>query len=333
MATTHTTRGLIVAVVAAASFGLSGAFIKPLLESGWSPAAAVSARVLIGGVVLAPFAALALRGRWNTLWRGRWRLLGMALIGVAGTQVLYFAAIERIPVSTAILIEYLAPVVLVLLVWVRTRRAPRWMVLAGSGVAIAGLLLVVAPGGGHALDAVGVALAVTAMLGCAGYYVIAARPADGLPSVALAAVGLLLGGVALLAVSATGLLPFVVSFRDVELFGGPAPWWVPLAVVGVLATALAYAAGITAAGLLGSRLSSFAGLLEVVAATIYAWLLLGESLGALQLVGGVLILAGIALVRAEPAPAPPALPAAPETAKGASLSPSAAERDSNVPLG
>ncbi|MBN9629557.1 MAG: DMT family transporter [Actinobacteria bacterium] len=336
MATTHTTRGLIVAVIAAASFGLSGAFIKPLLESGWSPAAAVSARVLIGGAVLAPFAAVALRGRWSTLWRGRWRVLGMALIGVAGTQVLYFAAIERIPVSTAILIEYLAPVVLVLLVWARTRRAPRWMVLAGSGVAIAGLLLVVAPGGGRSLDPVGVTLAITAMLGCAGYYVIAARPAEGLPPVALAAVGLLLGGVALLAVSATGLLPFVVSFRDVELFGGPAPWWVPLAVVGVLATALAYAAGITAAGLLGSRLSSFAGLLEVVAATLYAWLLLGESLGALQLVGGVLILAGIALVRADPTPTPTPAPtpsAQPEPPKGTSLSLSAVEGDNNVPLG
>ena len=336
MATTHTTRGLIVAVIAAASFGLSGAFIKPLLESGCSPAAAVSARVLIGGAVLAPFAAVALRGRWSTLWRGRWRVLGMALIGVAGTQVLYFAAIERIPVSTAILIEYLAPVVLVLLVWARTRRAPRWMVLAGSGVAIAGLLLVVAPGGGRSLDPVGVTLAITAMLGCAGYYVIAARPAEGLPTVALAAVGLLLGGVALLAVSATGLLPFVVSFRDVELFGGTAPWWVPLAVVGVLATALAYAAGITAAGLLGSRLSSFAGLLEVVAATLYAWLLLGESLGALQLVGGVLILAGIALVRADPTPTPTPAPtpsAQPEPPKGTSLSLSAVERDNNVPLG
>lgn len=315
MALNQTSKGLVVAVVAAASFGLSGAFIKPLLESGWSPAAAVTARVLIGGVVLAPFAILALRGRWAALWRGRWRLLGMALIGVAGTQVLYFAAIERIPVGTAILIEYLAPVVLVLFVWARSRRAPKAVVLAGSAVAIAGLLMVVSPGGGRPLDVVGVALAVTAMLGCAGYYVIAARPADGLPPVALAAGGLLAGGVALLAVSATGLLPFVVSTRDVELFGHPAPWWIPLAVVGVLATALAYASGITAAGMLGSRLGSFAGLLEVVAATFYAWLLLGESLDALQLLGGVLILGGIALVRVDtsgdaspvtrpPAPAP-----------------------------
>ncbi|CAM5424960.1 EamA family transporter [Leifsonia shinshuensis] len=347
MALSQTSKGLAVAVVAAASFGLSGAFIKPLLESGWSPAAAVTARVLIGGVVLAPFAILALRGRWATLWRGRWRLLGMALIGVAGTQVLYFAAIERIPVSTAILIEYLAPVVLVLFVWARTRRAPKAVVLAGSAVAIAGLLLVVSPGGGKSLDVVGVALAVTAMLGCAGYYIIAARPADGLPPVALAAGGLLAGGVALLAVSATGLLPWVVSTRDVQLFGHPAPWWIPLAVVGVLATALAYASGITAANMLGSRLGSFAGLLEVVAATFYAWLLLGESLNALQLLGGALILGGIALVRVDTsgdavqeAPAPEARPqqaAAPDEAAavpGAGpLAASGAATAPEVPLG
>jgi len=67
-----------------------------------------------------------------------------------------------------------------------------------------------------------------------------------------------------------------------------------------VATAIAYAASITATELLGSRLASFTGLLEVVAATFYAWLLLGEALSPLQLLGGVLILGGIALVRADP---------------------------------
>ena len=51
--------------------------------------------------------------------------------------------------------------------------------------------------------------------------------------------------------------------------------------------------------MLGSRLASFAGLLEVVAAALYAWLLLGEALTPLQLVGGLLILAGIAFVRSD----------------------------------
>ncbi|MGN7799809.1 EamA family transporter [Leifsonia sp. 22587] len=294
-----TSFGLLVAVISAATFGMSGAFIKPLLESGWSPVAAVTMRALIGGVVLLPFALVAVRGRWAAVWRGRWRLLGMALVGVAGTQVLYFAAIQRIPVSTGILVEYLAPVLLVAVVWARTRKAPRLVVLAGSVVAVAGLVLVVSPGGAGAIDPLGLLLAVAAMVGCAAFYVIAARPSDGLPPVALASGGLLLGAAALAAVGATGLLPVTVSFADVPLFGNPTAWWVPLLVVGVVATAIAYAASITATEILGSRLASFTGLLEVVAATLYAWLLLGERLSLTQLFGGLLILGGIALVRAD----------------------------------
>lgn len=294
-----TSLGLLIAVLAAATFGMSGAFIKPLLESGWSPVAAVTARALIGGIVLLPFALISVRGRWAAVWRGRWRLLGMALVGVAGTQVLYFAAIQRIPVSTGILVEYLAPVLLVAVVWMRTRRAPRLVVLAGSVLAVGGLVLVVSPGGAGALDPLGLVLAVLAMGGCAAFYVIAARPSDGLPPVALASGGLLIGAIALGIVGATGVLPVTVSFADVPLFGQAVAWWVPLAVVGVFATAVAYAASITATELLGSRLASFTGLLEVVAATLYAWLLLGEQLGLLQLLGGLLILGGIALVRAD----------------------------------
>lgn len=291
--------GLLIAVLSAATFGMSGAFIKPLLESGWSPVAAVTARALIGGLVLLPFALLSVRGRWAAVWRGRWRLLGMALVGVAGTQVLYFAAIQRIPVSTAILVEYLAPVLLVVVAWVLSRRAPRAVVIIGSVVAVGGLVLVVSPDDGGGLDPLGLILAVLAMVGCAAFYVIAARPSDGLPPVALASGGLLLAAVVLAVVGATGVLPVTMSFADVPLFGAPTAWWVPLAIVGVFATAIAYAASITATEILGSRLASFTGLLEVVAATLYAWLLLGEQLTLLQLLGGVLILGGIALVRAD----------------------------------
>lgn len=256
-----TSVGLTIAVVAAASFGLSGAFIKPLLESGWSPGAAVTVRALTGGVLLAPMAVYSLRGNWSALWRGRWRVLGMALIGVAGCQLVYFAAIQRIPVGTAILIEYMAPLLLVAVVWARTRRVPKSVVLIGSVVALFGLVLVVSPSGANSFDVLGLVFALAAMVGCAVYYVVAARPSDGLPSVALAAFGLLIGGVA--------------------------------------ATAIAYATSIAATEMLGSRLASFAGLLEVLFATFYAWLLLGEKLTILQFLGGALILAGIAFVRSE----------------------------------
>src|SRR5690606_39817162 len=96
-----------------------------------------------------------------------------------------------------------------------------------------------------------------------------------------------------------GLIPFDVSVAPVKLFGGSVEWWIPMLIVAVLATGFAYATSIKASQLLGSRLASFAGLLEVVAATVYAWLLLGEQMSLLQLIGGGLILAGIAFVRSE----------------------------------
>ena len=306
-----TTTGLIIAVIAAATFGTSGALVKPLLEAGWSPAAAVTVRALIGGVVLLPVALVSLRGRWSVLWMARWRILGMALVGVAGTQLVYFAAIQRIPVGTGILIEYMAPLLLVASVWVITRRRPKIVVLVGSAVALGGLVLVVSPGGGGPVDALGVTFALLAMVGCALYYVVAARPSAGLPAVALAGFGLLLGGIVLGAVGLTGVVPFTATFGEVHLFGGAAAWWIPLLIVGVISTAIAYAASIAASGMLGSRLASFAGLLEVVAATFYAWLLLGEQLTIAQLVGGALILVGIGFVRSEKRAALPAGPQPP----------------------
>ncbi|AGL17940.1 DMT family transporter [Actinoplanes sp. N902-109] len=303
-----TSTGLATAVLSAAAFGTSGAFMKPLLAAGWTPAAAVAARALTAGLVLLPFMLLSLRGQGAALWRGRWRVLGMGAVGVAFTQLAYYAAITRVPVSTALLVEYLAPLLLVGWTWVATRRRPGRLVLTGSALAIGGLLLVIGPGAVQAVDPLGLLLAFAAAVGCAAYFVLAARPADGLPPVALAGSGLLIGGLGLLVTGATGLLPLATTTGPVTLFDTSVPWWLPLLIVAVIGTAVAYATGIAASARLGSRLASFVGLLEVVFAALFAWLLLGEHLTTRQLLGGTLILAGITAVRAErpaaPAPAP-----------------------------
>ncbi|USX54552.1 DMT family transporter [Lentzea sp. HUAS12] len=291
--------GLIAAAVSFLSFGTSGAFVKPLLEAGWSPAAAVTARALTAGLVLLPLVVVVMRGRWGLLREARWPVLGMGLVGVAVTQVLYFAAVQRIPVATALLIEFLAPLILVGFTWAVSRRTPAPVVLVGSVLAVGGLVLVIGPGAIQAVDPVGLAAAFGAAIGCSVYFVIAARPNNGLPPVALAGAGLLVAVPVLALVGLTGLLPYTATFGDVPLFGEPTAWWVPLLVVAVVGTALAYASGITASGALGSRLASFIALLEVVSASLFAWLLLGEGLSPLQLVGGLLILGGIASVKAE----------------------------------
>jgi len=68
--------------------------------------------------------------------------------------------------------------------------------------------------------------------------------------------------------------------------------------LGVVTAAVAYVSGILASRLLGARLASFVALLEVLFSVVFAWLLLAELPGALQLLGGALLLAGVIVVRA-----------------------------------
>ena len=290
--------GIMLGLAAGLAFGAGGAIVKPLLESGWSPGAAVLFRISVAALLLVVPGLIALRFDLRPLWRAKWTVLVYSVVAVAGVQLAFYTAIARIPVSTALLIEYLAPVALVAFAWLRNRRAPQFVVLSGSVVAIAGLVLVIGPAGG-ALDPVGVVIAGIAMLGVAVYYVLGERSDTGVPPIALAAAGCVIGCLVLGAAALTGLVPFEAAFIDVEFFGGIAPWWVPVLLVGAISTAFAYVAGIQAIRLLGTRLSSFLGLSEVVFAAIVAWALLGEAIGLLQLIGGLLILGGIVLVRLE----------------------------------
>jgi drug/metabolite transporter (DMT)-like permease len=85
---------------------------------------------------------------------------------------------------------------------------------------------------------------------------------------------------------------------DPTYAGTTVPWWLPLLALGVLSAAVPYTSGVVATRHLGSRLASFIALNEVVAGVLWAWLLLSELPGAVQLVGGLLILAGVIGVKA-----------------------------------
>ena len=85
----------------------------------------------------------------------------------------------------------------------------------------------------------------------------------------------------------------------VDLAGATVPWWVPVLWLGIVAAGLAYATGIAAARALGAKVSSFVGLTEVMFAVLAAWLILGELPRPVQLVGGLLIVAGVVCVRVD----------------------------------
>lgn len=295
---------MAVALTAGVGFSTGGVIAKPLFEEGWTPPAAVLARILLAVVVLAPFALRSLHGRWPLVWKGRWTLLAYGVLAVVGTQVGFYSALERIPVSTALLIQYLAPVALLLFVWVRSRRTPHRTVLVGAVLALGGLVVVIGPTSSTSLDPLGIAFAVIAMVGLAVYYAIGDRPDDGISPIAFVWLGLLIGGTVIALSGSVGALPIRMTFETVDFFGGRAPWWAPVLFIGVFSTAYAYAAGIWAITLLGARVSSFLGLAEVVFAAAAGWLLLGESISVPAFIGAGFILAGIVLVRLDPSGRP-----------------------------
>lgn len=289
--------GLAVALASAAMFATSGSFARPLMEAGWSPAAAVLVRLGLASFVLWPLAAKSLAGQWGML-RTKWRpILAYGLLGGAAVQVAYFNAITSIEVGIALMLEYLGVVLVVLWVWARTRRRPGPMTLTGMVVAVAGLAVILNPADLAGADLRGVAWGLFAATGMATYFIVSAETAD-IPPIAFVASGLGVGTLALLVSGLVGLVPLRATTNDVVMFGTPLPWWVPLLELAIVAAALAYVTGFVAARQLGPTVASFVGLTEVVFAVAWAWLLLGELPGAVQLLGGAVLITGVAAVQA-----------------------------------
>ena len=329
--------GLWFALLSAGSFGLSGSLASGLMDAGWSAGSAVLARVGVAALVLLVPAWLALDGRWGLLRSQLSVVVSYGVFAVGGAQFAYFNAVRHMDVGVALLIEYTAPVAVVVWMWLRHGHTPGRLTLVGALIAAVGLVLVLDLVSGADLSAVGVMWSLVAMAGAAVYFVISAQDSD-LPPLVLAAAGLSLAtGVLLLAglVGAVGLdaSAAAVRYGDTEV-----PFWVPVAVLGVVTAAVAYVSGIAASRRLGPRLASFVGLLEVLAGLLFAWALLGQLPGWVQFLGGLLVLTGVVVVKAgesailigEPAsivelagPVPVPVAEGPEPAVGAGAGPTA----------
>ena len=306
----RTMSGLGFALVSAVSFGLSGALARGLLDTGWSPGAVVLVRIGLAALVVAPFGVAALRGRWHLLVRNAGLVTAYGLLAVAGAQFCFFAAVQHMQVGPALMIEYTAPATVVVWLWLRKGQRPGVVTLAGAGLAALGLVLVLDLVSGTSVSLAGVLWSLGAMVGAASYFLISADDSTGLPPLTLAAGGLVVGGAALGLLGLVGLLPMQANLAATTYAGAEVSWWVPLLALALVTAALSYTTGIAAIRRLGSRVASFVALTEVVAAVVWAWLLVDELPRPVQLLGGLLILVGVVgvkmgertTVRPEPTP-------------------------------
>ena len=291
------TAGFILAIGSAASFALSGIFASALMSAGWSAGAATTARITCSALVLLGPSLVMLRGKWDLVRRAWGQLLVFGVLAVAGCQLAFFLAVQFIPPSLALLIEFTGPVMLMFWLWARTRVAPSGVTLAGAVIAVAGVVAISGVLAGVSLHPLGVVFALIAAAGNAAYYATGAASDHGIPTLPFVGLGLLLGGIPLIIAGAIGVLPFTASTTPAEIAGVTLSPWVVVTGMVLISTVLSYLLGVAASRRLGATVSSFTGYSEPLFGIAWTIVLLAVVPTPLQWVGAGLIVAGVITVK------------------------------------
>lgn len=278
-------------------FATSGPFAKGAMGAGLTPGQVTTVRIGVAAVLLLGAFGLV-RPRLLAVRRHEWPLLiGYGLIGVAGTQTFYFVAVSRLPVGVALLLEYLSPVLVTLYVrFVRKVRLARaaW---GGTALAVVGLVLVAQVWQGLRVDVLGMLCGLATAVCSAGYFLIGERGATNRDPTGFVVWGMVIGAVAVSALTPPWTVPGSIVVQATAFGPWHPPTWVLLFGVGLISTALAFLTGITALRDLPPAVASVLALLEPVISIVLAWVLLGEALSGVQLVGAVVLLSGAVIVQ------------------------------------
>lgn len=292
--------------LAALLWAIAAVAARELFDAGVPPIQLVEARAFVSavGLALLPAAWRRRSGR-----DGRSTILVVVALGVsiALVNAAYYAAIARLAVAVAIVLQYLGPAFVVGWIALRDRRMPSVAILAALGVAFAGVVLVseLPSGDLGSIDGLGLAAGLASALFFAAYTLQSERAAAHYGAV----------GALFRAFAAASILWIVYQAPQGlprELFEPEnLPKVVFVGLVGTLAPFLLY---IWAIQRLRAERAVITATLEPFFAGLVAWVWLDQVLSALQVMGAALILAGVVWVqiKSTPVPGSPDAPLLPE---------------------
>jgi len=234
-------------------------------------------RALPAGLVLLAVARRAPRGAW---W---WRSLVLGALNMSAFFVLVYIAAQRLPTSVASTVMAVSPFALALVAWPLLGQRPRAASLAGAGLGFAGVVAMLLTGT-VTVDPLGVLAGTTAMLMSSLGFVLATRWKDDVDVLTTTSWQLVAGGLLLVPVA-------LVSEGAPPALDGRA--WLGLAFLSLVATALAYVTWFTALRHLPASAVGLVGLLNPVTGVAVGLALGGERLTVLQVLGVLMVLAGV----------------------------------------
>lgn len=272
-------------LVSAVGFGLSPYFATRAFDAGVDPVAASFLRIFTLMCALSPWAH-RLRG-----WGRETRLVmaggAISMLGFAG----YFVALEHAPVAAATVVYYTYPVVVLLLSAAVWRRPLRLREGAVCATVLAGVALAVGPIGVSGALLIALLPAFAAPVGWGVYLLVLSGPASSMPTLAKVFAGAVGGTLALLPLALWTSGPLLLPLESGAIASVGLLTLCTLAIPAVLVTWGAARSGERATAMIGS--------LEFAVAATAGWVLMGDHLGAIQIAGIALVLAGAAAATAD----------------------------------
>lgn len=290
--------GHVALIISILLFASNGSVSKSLLVSGIDATRLSQIRVTGAFLVLLIFALFLVRDQLKVKRPELLPIISYGIIGVALVQFLYFVAIERMPIGVALVIEYTAPVLVAL--WARFgEKEPVkkrvWLALA---LTLFGLSLVTNIWNGFTLDSIGFIAAALAAVSLAIYFITGEKLVQ--KRSALAIVTLAFG-------ASTIFWAIILPWWnfDTDIFSGQVSFpenssnMVSISLMMlwmiVMGTIAPFFLSFVALSHLKARTVAIVGTLEPVFASAVAFFVLNESLLAIQLLGGAVVIVGVVL--------------------------------------
>lgn len=284
-------RGYSMVVAAAVCWGVMATVAKLLFrDRGVDPLTLAVVRAYLATLTL--FAALALLrpARLRIARRDAWAAFLIGVAGLAANNFLYFEALHLTSVATALLLQYQAPILVALYTVLVQRQPLRGRVVLALALALVGCALVVRAYDFEVLRPN--LLGVMAGLGTActfAFYILASRAA-------------------LRMLDAWTLLTYAYLSASVVWSLVLPPWrlagsgfnletWGAFLAIATVGTVVPFGLFISGLRFLPPTQAGIVSMLEPVVAAVMAYVLLGETLIPLQILGGALVLAGVAMVQ------------------------------------
>jgi drug/metabolite transporter (DMT)-like permease len=283
--------GYALAATAAMLWALNGSLAHFLLNDHMPPARLAELRTVGTFVIFAAAVAFARPRLLKVNPKDLGRLTLFGVVGLAGVQVLYFAAIARLKIGVAVTIQYLGPVLLLLwLKVVHARALPRGL-WSAAGLAAAGCFFIVGAYQPGALDGVGVAEAFGAAATFAVYLFASEQAGHRYEPVTTLVWGFGLASVFWLITQPAW------SFPVHALSSGRNLAFALYIVIG--GTLVPFACMIAAVRHLPAPRAAVVATLEPVLGALLAWPILHQALAPVQIVGGLVVVGAVIWVQAQ----------------------------------